>query len=51
MKRIVTVFLWGSTLLLSQTYGQNFRQQFNDLVSKEDTVGRQLTSEVGKIKK
>lgn len=40
MKRIVTVFLWGSTLLLSQTYGQNFRQQFNDLVSKEDTLGQ-----------
>lgn len=40
MKRQVTAIIWGLTLLLSQTYGQDFNQQFNDLVSKKDTVGQ-----------
>jgi len=40
MRRQVTAFIWGLTLLLSQTYGQDFKQQFNDLVSKEDIVGQ-----------
>jgi tetratricopeptide (TPR) repeat protein len=38
MKKQVTAFIWGLTLLLSQTYGQDFKQQFNNLVSKKDTV-------------
>lgn len=40
MKRQVTVLIWGLTLLLCQTYGQDFNQRFNDLVSKKDTVGQ-----------
>jgi len=40
MKRQVTALIWGLTLLLSQTYGQDFKQQFNDLASKKDTVGQ-----------
>ena len=40
MKRQVTALIWGLTLLLSQTNGQDFKQQFNDLVSKKDTVGQ-----------
>lgn len=40
MKRQITALIWGLTLLLSQTYGQNFVQQFNDLVSKKDTIGQ-----------
>ena len=40
MKRQVTALIWGLTILLSQTYGQDFKQQFIDLVSKKDTVGQ-----------
>jgi len=40
MKRQVTVLIWGLTLLLSQTYGQDFKQQFSDLVSRKDTIGQ-----------
>lgn len=40
MKRQVTALIWGLTLMLSQTHGQDFNQQYNDLVSKKDTVGQ-----------
>lgn len=40
MKRQLTALIWGFTLLLSQSYGQDFNQQFKDLISKKDTVGQ-----------
>jgi tetratricopeptide (TPR) repeat protein len=40
MRKLATAVIWGLTLLLSQTYGQDFKQQFSDLFSKKDTVGQ-----------
>ena len=40
MKKPVTAFIWCLTLMLSQTYAQDFKQQFSGLVSKKDTVGQ-----------
>jgi tetratricopeptide (TPR) repeat protein len=41
MSRKITFLLFGLTLLLNQVVGQAFKQQFNDLVLKRDTVGQQ----------
>jgi tetratricopeptide (TPR) repeat protein len=41
MNRQITFLLFGLTLLFNQVSGQTFKQQFNDLVSKKDTVGQQ----------
>lgn len=41
MNRQITFLLFGLTLLFNQVSGQTFKQQFNDLVSKKDTVEQQ----------
>jgi tetratricopeptide (TPR) repeat protein len=41
MNRQITFLLFGLTLIFNQVFGQTFKQQFNDLVSKKDTVGQQ----------
>lgn len=41
MNRQITFLLFGLTLLFNHVSGQTFKQQFNDLVSKKDTVGQQ----------
>ena len=41
MNRQITFLIFGLTLLFNQVSGQTFKQQFNDLVSKKDTVGQQ----------
>ncbi len=41
MNRQITFLLFGLTLLFNQVSGQTFKQQFNDLVSKKDSVGQQ----------
>jgi tetratricopeptide (TPR) repeat protein len=41
MNRQITFLLFGLTLLFNQVSGQTFKQQFNELVSKKDTVGQQ----------
>ena len=41
MNRQITILLFGLTLLFNQVSGQTFKQQFNDLVSKKDTLGQQ----------
>lgn len=41
MNRQITFLIFGLTLLFNQASGQTFKQQFNDLVSKKDTVGQQ----------
>lgn len=41
MSRHIRFLLFGLTLLVNQVSGQTFKQQFNDLVSKKDTVGEQ----------
>jgi tetratricopeptide (TPR) repeat protein len=41
MNRQITFLLFGLTLLFNQVSGQAFKQQFNDLVLKKDTVGQQ----------
>ncbi|AFM04714.1 hypothetical protein Fleli_2341 [Bernardetia litoralis DSM 6794] len=41
MNRQAIFLLFGLTLFFSQVNGQTFRQQFNDFVSKKDTVGQQ----------
>ena len=41
MNRQITFLLFGLTLLFNQVSGQTFKQQFNDLVSKKDTIGQQ----------
>ena len=38
MTKLTTTILCGLTLVCCQTYGQTFRQQFNELVSKNDTA-------------
>lgn len=40
MKRQATLTILGMTFLLCQTFGQGFKKQFYDLVSKNDTVGQ-----------
>lgn len=40
MKKQITILLFGLTLLLNQATAQTFKQQFNDLVSKGDTIGQ-----------
>ncbi len=41
MNRQITLLLFGLILFFNQVSGQTFKQQFNDLVSKKDTVGQQ----------
>ncbi len=41
MNRLITFLLFGLTLLINQVNGQTFKQQFNNLVSKKDTVAQQ----------
>ncbi len=41
MSRHIRFLFFGLTLLVNQVSGQTFKQQFNDLVSKKDTVGEQ----------
>jgi len=40
MNRQITILLFGLTLLLNQAIAQTFKQQFNNLVSKKDTIGQ-----------
>lgn len=43
MNKITTFLIFGLTLVFNQVFGQTFKHQFNDLVSKKDTLGqRQL---------
>ena len=52
MNRQITFLLFSLTLLFNQVSGQTFKQQFNDLVSKKDTVGQQqLLQKWGKTDK
>jgi len=52
MNRQITFLLFSLTLLFNQVSGQTFKQQFNDLVSKKDTVGQQqLLEKWGKTDK
>ncbi|MCO5268762.1 MAG: tetratricopeptide repeat protein [Brumimicrobium sp.] len=41
MNNIATYLILGLTLAFSQVYGQTYKQQFDDLVSKQDTLGLQ----------
>ena len=41
MNRLITFLLFGLILLSNQVNGQTFKVQFNDLISKKDTVGQQ----------
>lgn len=41
MNRQISILLFSLTLLFNQVSGQTFKQQFNDLFSKKDTVGQQ----------
>ncbi len=41
MNRQITFLLFSLTLLFNQVSGQTFKKQFNDLVSKKDTLGQQ----------
>ena len=41
MNRQITFLIFGLTLLFNQVSGQTFKQHFNDLVSKKDSVGQQ----------
>lgn len=41
MYKYVTAAAFSFTLLFIQVTGQNFKQQFNDLVTKKDTAGQQ----------
>lgn len=40
MNKQKTFLLFGLTLLLNQLCGQTFKNQFNDLISKNDTLGQ-----------
>lgn len=40
MRKLTTTIIFSLTLLLSQAFGQDFKQQFNDLVSKKDFKGQ-----------
>jgi len=41
MKKQRTILIFGLILFFNQVNGQTFKQQFNDLVSKKDTLGQQ----------
>lgn len=41
MNKRTTFLIFGLTLLFNQAIGQTFKEQFNDLVSKKDTLGQQ----------
>ena len=41
MNTLITFLLFGLILLSNQVNGQTFKVQFNDLISKKDTVGQQ----------
>lgn len=41
MMKSATLLIFGLTLVFSQVSGQTFKQQFNELVSKNDTLGQQ----------
>ena len=41
MNKITTFLIFGLTLVFNQVFGQTFKQQFNDLVFKKDTLGQQ----------
>ena len=41
MNRLITFLLFGLILLSNKVNGQTFKVQFNDLISKKDTVGQQ----------
>lgn len=41
MKKLITFLIFGLTLLFNSVNGQTFKQQFSDLVSKNDTIGQQ----------
>lgn len=40
MKKVVTFLILGLILVFNQVHGQTFQQQFNELVSKNDTIGQ-----------
>ncbi len=41
MNRYITFLLFGLIMLFNKVSGQTFKQQFSDLVSKNDTLGQQ----------
>lgn len=41
MNKITTFLIFGLTLFFNQAIGQTFKEQFDDLVSKKDTLGQQ----------
>ena len=41
MNKRITFLIFGLTLVFNQVFGQTFQQQFNDLISKKDTLGQQ----------
>ncbi len=41
MNRSLTVLIFTSTIIFSNVYGQSYKKQFNELVSKKDTVGQE----------
>jgi tetratricopeptide (TPR) repeat protein len=41
MNKITVVFIFGLNFVFNQVCGQTFEEQFNDLVSKKDTLGQQ----------
>jgi tetratricopeptide (TPR) repeat protein len=52
MTKQTITFLLGFTLFINQATGQAFKQQYNDLVSKKDTVGQiQLLEKWEKVDK
>jgi len=40
MKKQTIILIFSLTLIFNQTFGQTFKQQFNDLVSNKDTTGQ-----------
>jgi tetratricopeptide (TPR) repeat protein len=41
MNKKVTLLIFGLTLVFNQVFGQTFKQQFNEFVSKTDPLGQQ----------
>lgn len=41
MNKKVTLLIFGLTLVFNQVFGQTFKQQFYEFVSKKDTLGQQ----------
>lgn len=41
MNKRVTLLIFGLTLVFNQVFGQTFKQQFYEFVSKKDTLGQQ----------